>query len=440
MVDVFGVIKRALALVLLFVHVLPAFAAIAPISQAFSYPANSYGSLSNSEATTAIPTLDACILTYEGLRRAYGSVRTNHRMTSATTCIADPRFETFVIQQAPAKLVCTANSTLIGGVCVCDSGFREDGQVCKAFDAKAESDILAAALNYAGFPLLSSGPPKLQVCFSGFVFYGSGAAGNAAGTESEMYPPFTTKGESCTTQSAGGASLCKAGESTGQVNGVDVCIPDRSKINVIESGSTTNVTADSGGAPSVPNAPLGTTTASKETTCTGEACKTVTSFKDSAGAILGTSEKSESKDSFCSENPSASICVVGKWSGTCGAPPVCSGDAVQCAIARASFESSCFMKESPAETTEEGLYGIGKTKTGDQTTGLEGNLSVDVGPSTFSQTEFLGAAVGMADITVSIMGSSVTLPFSSVNVWLERFGLLLVALTFVLCVRIVSRG
>lgn len=51
--------------------------------------------------------------------------------------------------------------------------------------------------------------------------------------------------------------------------------------------------------------------------------------------------------SFCKDNPTSAICkkaLDSTWSGACGTAPACSGDAIQCAIAAADFQSSCLLK------------------------------------------------------------------------------------------------
>jgi hypothetical protein len=77
---------------------------------------------------------------------------------------------------------------------------------------------------------------------------------------------------------------------------------------------------------------------------------------------------------------------------------------------------------------------------GDETAGLAGNRSVSIGPGTFNTAPLIGAATGLSDLQVTVFRSQVTLPFSSINIWLERLGVILQAVTFLLCIRIVGRG
>jgi hypothetical protein len=86
------------------------------------------------------------------------------------------------------------------------------------------------------------------------------------------------------------------------------------------------------------------------------------------------------------------------------------------------------------------LYDSSKVLTGDQTGALPGNSTYAITSASFDTTELLGAGGGMADVSISVMGKTISLPFSSVNLWLARLGVILQAVTFLLCIRIVSRG
>jgi len=143
---------------------------------------------------------------------------------------------------------------------------------------------------------------------------------------------------------------------------------------------------------------------------------------------------------FCTKNPQAQMCKNtpdSTFGGACGSPPVCEGDAVMCAVAAANFATNCTLSNPNVSTP---LYDAAIGRSGDQTTTLAGNSTVNVGPGQFDQTELLGGASGMSDRTVTVAGQSISIPFSSVNVWLARLGLVLQAVTFLVCARIVIRG
>lgn len=143
---------------------------------------------------------------------------------------------------------------------------------------------------------------------------------------------------------------------------------------------------------------------------------------------------------FCDKNPEAKICkkeVDSRFSGACGAPPVCEGDAVSCAIAAAVFETNCMFKKP---STESALYEAKKGLTGSQVDNLPGNETIAIGANSFSQDSLIGGGTGLADLSITVAGHSVVLPMSSLNIWLARLGSLLLAVTGILCARIVVRG
>jgi hypothetical protein len=144
---------------------------------------------------------------------------------------------------------------------------------------------------------------------------------------------------------------------------------------------------------------------------------------------------------YCIKNPTATICkstVDSTFSGVCGSPPACTGDAVMCAVAAATFATNCALS-MPDSTFESFAYDLAKTRTGDLTKDLPGNSTVDVGPSAFSQVDLLGGGGGgMHDVTISVHGQSLNLPFSSINPWLSKLGVLLQAVTFLVCAYIVT--
>ncbi|MDD5333647.1 MAG: hypothetical protein PHS32_07920 [Rhodoferax sp.] len=146
-------------------------------------------------------------------------------------------------------------------------------------------------------------------------------------------------------------------------------------------------------------------------------------------------------DEFCANNPGSPMCkesVDSKFTAACGAPPTCEGDAVACAIAAATFDQDCIFKQ---ESDESRLYGSKKALSGNQTGGLPGNETVAIGSSSFSTVDVVGGgSTGLADLTISILSRSVTLPLSQVNSLLAGLGNLLMAVTFLLCARIVARG
>jgi hypothetical protein len=152
------------------------------------------------------------------------------------------------------------------------------------------------------------------------------------------------------------------------------------------------------------------------------------------------SNPSNAMEQFCAANPESPMCkkvADSSFSGACGSAPTCSGDAVMCAIAQATFDQDCLLNKS---TPESDLYSTKKALTGSQVDSLPGNSTVTISSGSFSQADLIGGGSGLSNLNVSVWGKSVSLPLSDLNIWFSRLGSILVAVTFLLCARIVTRG
>ena len=126
------------------------------------------------------------------------------------------------------------------------------------------------------------------------------------------------------------------------------------------------------------------------------------------------------------------------FGGSCMSGFACEGDAVQCAIAKEQHRRACKLFDD--KSAESDLYNANKGKTGNQTGDLPGNEAINIA-GRISSVDALGAgSSGVADLNVTVMGQSITLPFSMINPYLEYMGYLLVAVSFLLAFRIVARG
>lgn len=139
-------------------------------------------------------------------------------------------------------------------------------------------------------------------------------------------------------------STCPGG-SVGQVMGVQICVLYDPNMNTMKSSSTTTSEATANGPA---GAASSTSSTSSTTTCEGATCTTssskTTTPGDSTGTPTTTTEKTtQTKAEFCVKNPADALCQVAKSSfgGACGTAPACSGDAVMCAVAAATFKSEC---------------------------------------------------------------------------------------------------
>jgi hypothetical protein len=158
----------------------------------------------------------------------------------------------------------------------------------------------------------------------------------------------------------------------------------------------------------------------------------------SGGSGTTTTEKQEKpKDTFCQENPTSSICKTGSFSGSCTSGFTCDGDALQCSIAREQYARNCQMFDKALP--ESALYDTEKLKTGNQTTALPGNGSVTLSSSSFDQTAVF-ASQGLTDIHVTVAGKDNTIELSRLNSWLEVLGFIGVAVTSLVCFRVVFGG
>lgn len=303
----------------------------------------------------------------------------------------------------------------------------------------ANCKAIADGLNIIGAPMVHYGSVGLTACYGGYVVEGSGGA--AGGGQSELYGPFKCSGASpslCTAIPKPSSIVvnCQAGEYPGTVNGVQVCVPPSSSV---EAPKTTTATPPSAGAsaPQIPDAPAGTTSKSEQTTCTGTTCTTTTTYKDAAGNSKGTKTEESSKANYCGENPKAPGCAEEKkssFSGSCAGGFVGQGDALQVAIAREQYTRNCQFYENPAEQAK---FDTEAAKTGKQYTEDE----VAISSASFSQTNLLGVgAQCITDKTITVMTSTVVLPFSRVCSLLEQLGAILLGVSFITALMIVAKG
>lgn len=140
---------------------------------------------------------------------------------------------------------------------------------------------------------------------------------------------------------------------------------------------------------------------------------------------------------FCKENPESPKCRDSTFSGSCAANFQCDGDAIQCAIAKEQHIRACqlFDDESP----ESKLYNEekAKDKNRDVTKDLPGNETVDIG-SKLRSDNLLGGAACISDLSITVVGMSVTLPMTEICPVLGYLGWILVAVASLAAFRIMS--
>ena len=376
----------------------------------------------------------------------------------------------------PGPSSCPAGSTLSGQTCSCTSpkiqnatndGCIEPPTYCESLMGKTPVGIecTGATCSYtfkageatAGITV----SPVGRYCFAGCTVKGEikhcgQFSANFIGTEGRGTCTITGShftGAECSgsdsmettaeqSTSSGTATATPApepippGKCPGTVNGVSVLVPcgvtvDNKALDTSVKGTNTDgTTSDS------------STKTNTNTVCVNGKCTTTVTVTAGTGSSTtsGTATKTvtggESIDDACLKNPTLSGCQKSSFGGSCGAF-TCTGDAVQCALSKEVHTQNCLVN---AESDESALYRESKTKTGDQTGDLAGNDTVNVGASAFDQSSVFATGSCMADKTVVVASTSLTLPFSSICPYLAYLGWVLMAISFLLAARIVTRG
>lgn len=270
--------------------------------------------------------------------------------------------------------VCDA--PLVSGVggCFCPAGQKPVEGVCQPASCPSSGTQVADPDRIYAIPSLSS-----VVCYDGCIATGSMSAQYEDGPV--IWGPLVSTGKQCNPASQGGSlpgalapdsggtgisapAPCPAGQCTGEVNGVQVC-------KACSSVTTGVVTATDSG-----QASGGTITT---TTCSNGVCTTNTtnvsgtgstsggstsvgsgSGNPNAGTGSGTGDPGEeqTQDDFCQNNPQSPLCITSTWAGACSGF-TCSGDAVQCAIAKEQHTRNCQLFDQDNELSTKGKAGMG---------------------------------------------------------------------------------
>lgn len=367
-----------------------------------------------------------------------------------------------------AVTACPANSIPAGGSnCACSTGFteingaceskNEDRDQCSAWGAIGGISGGALVQDYRLQGNVSDGaqycmqgafdsPAKgCKVSFSRETFLDYGGENSVTEGTFSIASNASSVDQSCvvgdqnTPPKVPPTEKCKDGF-TGTVNGVEVCInkvpdsgADGDKEDKVEETDTEKKTTKTD-----------RNTDCKNGVCTTVTTTTVTTVNKTNGSSTTSSSStttSQKQDGFCKENPTSKLCAddpASEFGGSCKGGFKCEGDAIQCAIAQDQHKRACqaFDEESP----ESKLYADNKGKTGNQTGDLPGNETISLAGRIDSSDALGAGSAGVSDLNVAVMGQSITLPFSMINPYLAYLGYLLVAVSFLLAFRIVSRG
>lgn len=405
--------------------------------------------------------------------------------------VAYGNIETTQAHAAAQGSGCPPNSSLVNGVCQCKTGYQQNtgGTACEvppppknkceklagtsAGDYSHDSGVNEAgnaplygdfSLSVDGCKVEVSNPTCAKnnalgggwfICTGRAVYSGAECSTAAACTSNKPFgnpaaPPTPPEPNPSPDPADPDAPTpkpeeprqapCPAGQSPGQVNGTTVCAQsgpegsagtsEASVKNPDGSGTTTNSTTKC-------------TTGSKCTTDT----TTCTQIAGGSNGSCSTTTTTGTIQGVCSKDPGNSVCVAGAggsgtpsaFGGDCAAGfKAVSDDAVINAMAEETFRQNC--KVNP-DTDSQALAKAEALKTGNQTGDNPNNGSVTVGPGNFDTTDAIGGGSAcIADKSVSVMGSSFLLPFSRVCGSLEALGMVLLACSFLLAARIVTRG
>lgn len=178
--------------------------------------------------------------------------------------------------------------------------------------------------------------------------------GGVSGAAPAPPNPCQNPGESC---------CLSRGLAYQNVNGVGTCVTPSANNPVTGSKPvTTTGTTSTGGTDfnTFPGLPPGTVSASSTASTKwedqGDTIKSRTETKTTATNASGVSststtqtEKTQPKADFCKENPNLDLCKTGAFGGKCGAF-TCDGDAVQCAIAKETYQRNCTLFDDKTST------------------------------------------------------------------------------------------
>lgn len=305
----------------------------------------------------------------------------------------------------------TCNVVCVAGIHVNDSA--ASGSVCHGGCTWLSYSSIGSGVYTAGYVSTN------QTCTSGADF--------PPAPDLPSSTPTDNKGDG-TGPCPGGASACNPtngqcpkGTSAEDVAGQAICVAIPKATGSAASGASAGASAPSTTGTTSGSTTTNSTTTTKTTTNPDGSTTTQTSTTSSSS---GTETKPNDMGNFCKDNPQASACMdSGSWAGSCG-HFTCSGDAVQCATARAANEAYCdshISSTDPMVTGGSQLLSSASSTTGaNQPNG--GSVSVGSFDSTNPYTSQCPA-----DLTVTVEGKSFVIPFSKSCTYLQFLGWCLVA-------------
>lgn len=233
-----------------------------------------------------------------------------------------------------------------------------------------------------------------------------------------------------------------SGNSFGNVNGVDVCIPRAlAGATPTTSKADETTTTTSNGSTSTDKVAITTSVADGKVTTTKTTTTTTTAADGTVATATKTEAKQQDSNNFCKDNPNATICKEAQKSEFGGACDrfSCKGDAIQCAIAKEQHNRNCALFEKKTALSDKGQSMIDGNDDGSLTNpAKDGNREVVNVGGMVSEGSNIGGGQ-FTDTVISMPhGGNVTLPFSKLNFVMQILGTFLLAGAYINAARIVG--
>lgn len=320
----------------------------------------------------------------------------------------------------------------------CPSGTLT-GQTCSG-------DPPATCTAGANSPFESGRTNALAVCQGGcIVDVGSGAGDGATNKWTYL---GKQSGVTCAAQPGTAAppvvgpspplpAPCATGTCSGTVNSVAVCLPcgaPGTQPGVQNKSATTN--PDGSGSKtssgSQTNADGSTTNTGSTQTYGTDGLPTGNPTNTTSTGSKNPSENPQAE--YCKDNPTSPMCKKGTFTGTCGSSFVCDGDGVQCAIAKEQHIRNCKLFDETNDLTALAAKMAAGT---DPVLNPAAVANRETAPISglMDRARMLSSSCP-ADMAFSYAGQSVTIPFAQLCTPMQWLGVLAVALTLLVGVRI----
>ena len=392
----------------------------------------------------------------------------------------------FEVRPAPPGACVLGMEPGADGKCVCKAGTKERNNACVPIDSPADATEFCKGMGDVKAPFklfgTSTGSAPTNSCYMPDPpFEGADATKGCT----------ATLGDSVAVPNADGTrSWSATGIATGAVctdappvaNGTSTQNPPpRSAENPCPSGFPGTVNGATVCVPSVPDSGIGgvkttsTTTAAgvkteitEVTECNGGICRSTPTTRtyNAAGTLTNTvvgATTTQPIGTKCATDPSNKVCsAVGlgnaggsgtgngggggggeegpsSFGGDCAAGfKAQSDDAVINAMAEETFRQNC--KVNP-DADSQTLGKAEAAKTGNLIGENPNNSSKTIGPADFDTSDAIGGGAScIADRAIQVAGANITVPFSMVCEYLAALGYVLLACSFLLAGRIVTRG